>query len=183
MPAVPARAPRHADRRRRRGVLRLGRGGRARSCSRCASSREPLVDVSGPWPWLGLQSGFDAIFPKGELRYWKSRCARRAVGRGDRRDRRARRPPADAAHRHRDLAPRRRDERASARPRRRTAAATRRSSSPPRRTGPIRRRTTRRSPGRGRSGTRWSATRPAASTSTSRASARRRRRSRAPATA
>ncbi len=34
---------------------------------------EPLVDASGPWPWLGLQSGFDAIFPKGELRYWKSR--------------------------------------------------------------------------------------------------------------
>jgi FAD/FMN-containing dehydrogenase len=35
---------------------------------------EPLVDASGPWPWLGLQSGFDAIFPKGELRYWKSRA-------------------------------------------------------------------------------------------------------------
>jgi FAD/FMN-containing dehydrogenase len=34
---------------------------------------EPLVDASGPWPWLGLQSGFDAIFPPGELRYWKSR--------------------------------------------------------------------------------------------------------------
>jgi FAD/FMN-containing dehydrogenase len=34
---------------------------------------EPLVDASGSWPWLGLQSGFDAIFPKGELRYWKSR--------------------------------------------------------------------------------------------------------------
>ena len=33
----------------------------------------PLVDASGPWPWLGLQSGFDAIFPAGELRYWKSR--------------------------------------------------------------------------------------------------------------
>jgi FAD/FMN-containing dehydrogenase len=35
---------------------------------------EPLVDASGPWPWLGLQSGFDAIFGKGELRYWKSRA-------------------------------------------------------------------------------------------------------------
>jgi FAD/FMN-containing dehydrogenase len=35
---------------------------------------QPLVDASGPWPWLGLQSGFDAIFPKGELRYWKSRA-------------------------------------------------------------------------------------------------------------
>jgi FAD/FMN-containing dehydrogenase len=34
---------------------------------------EPVVDASGPWPWLGLQSGFDAIFPQGELRYWKSR--------------------------------------------------------------------------------------------------------------
>jgi FAD/FMN-containing dehydrogenase len=33
---------------------------------------EPLIDLSGPWPWLGLQSGFDALFPKGELRYWKS---------------------------------------------------------------------------------------------------------------
>ena len=28
---------------------------------------EPLIDLSGPWPWLGLQSGFDALFPKGEL--------------------------------------------------------------------------------------------------------------------
>jgi hypothetical protein len=34
---------------------------------------QPVVDASGPWPWLGLQSGFDAIFGKGELRYWKSR--------------------------------------------------------------------------------------------------------------
>src|SRR5262249_61758406 len=34
---------------------------------------QPVVDASGPWPWLGLQSGFDAIFAKGELRYWKSR--------------------------------------------------------------------------------------------------------------
>ena len=32
----------------------------------------PLMDLSGPWPWLGLQSGFDALFPKGDLRYWKS---------------------------------------------------------------------------------------------------------------
>jgi FAD/FMN-containing dehydrogenase len=35
---------------------------------------DPLVDLSGPWPWLGLQSGFDALFPKGQLRYWKSRA-------------------------------------------------------------------------------------------------------------
>jgi Berberine and berberine like len=35
---------------------------------------EPLIDLSGPWPWVGLQSGFDALFPKGEYRYWKSRA-------------------------------------------------------------------------------------------------------------
>jgi FAD/FMN-containing dehydrogenase len=35
---------------------------------------QPLIDLSGPWPWVGLQSGFDALFPKGELRYWKSRA-------------------------------------------------------------------------------------------------------------
>lgn len=35
---------------------------------------QPVVDASGPWPWLGLQSGFDAIFGAGELRYWKSRA-------------------------------------------------------------------------------------------------------------
>ena len=28
---------------------------------------EPLLDLSGPWPWLGVQSGFDALFPKGGL--------------------------------------------------------------------------------------------------------------------
>jgi FAD/FMN-containing dehydrogenase len=35
---------------------------------------EPLLDLSGPWPWLGLQSGFDALFPKGGRYYWKSRA-------------------------------------------------------------------------------------------------------------
>jgi FAD/FMN-containing dehydrogenase len=35
---------------------------------------EPLVDLSGPWPWLGLQSGFDALYPKGGFYYWKSRA-------------------------------------------------------------------------------------------------------------
>ena len=35
---------------------------------------QPLLDLSGPWPWLGLQSGFDALFPPGDLRYWKSRA-------------------------------------------------------------------------------------------------------------
>lgn len=34
---------------------------------------QPLIDLSGPWPWLGLQSGFDDLFPKGEFHYWKSR--------------------------------------------------------------------------------------------------------------
>jgi len=35
---------------------------------------EPLVDLSGPWPWLALQSGFDALYPKGAFYYWKSRA-------------------------------------------------------------------------------------------------------------
>ena len=35
---------------------------------------DPLVDLSGPWPWPGLQSGFDALYPKGGLYYWKSRA-------------------------------------------------------------------------------------------------------------
>jgi FAD/FMN-containing dehydrogenase len=34
---------------------------------------EPLLDLSGPWPWLGLQSGFDELFPDGGFYYWKSR--------------------------------------------------------------------------------------------------------------
>jgi FAD/FMN-containing dehydrogenase len=34
----------------------------------------PLIDLSGPWPWVGLQSAFDALFPKGQYRYWKSRA-------------------------------------------------------------------------------------------------------------
>ena len=36
---------------------------------------EPLIDLSGPWPWLGLQSGFDALYPKGGFYYWKGRAA------------------------------------------------------------------------------------------------------------
>jgi FAD/FMN-containing dehydrogenase len=32
-----------------------------------------LLDLSGPWPWLGLQSGFDELYPKGGFYYWKSR--------------------------------------------------------------------------------------------------------------
>jgi FAD/FMN-containing dehydrogenase len=34
----------------------------------------PHIDLSGPWPWLGLQSGFDALFPAGAFYYWKSRA-------------------------------------------------------------------------------------------------------------
>jgi FAD/FMN-containing dehydrogenase len=33
---------------------------------------EPLLDMSGPWPWFELQRAFDGIFPKGDFRYWKS---------------------------------------------------------------------------------------------------------------
>jgi FAD/FMN-containing dehydrogenase len=35
---------------------------------------QPLIDLSGPWPWRGLQMGFDALFPKGGFYYWKSRA-------------------------------------------------------------------------------------------------------------
>ena len=51
---------------------------------------EPLIDLSGPWPWLGLQSGFDALFPKGGSTTG-SRARSRADRRGDRRDRGLRR--------------------------------------------------------------------------------------------
>ena len=71
---------------------------------------QPLVDLSGPWPWLGLQSGFDALFPPGQFRYWKSRAFAELGEGGDRRDRRLGGPPSDAAHGHHDLAPRRRHE-------------------------------------------------------------------------
>ena len=33
----------------------------------------PLFDMSGPTPFIGVQTGFDALFPRGTLRaYWKS---------------------------------------------------------------------------------------------------------------
>ncbi|MGH3032966.1 MAG: FAD-binding oxidoreductase [Gaiellaceae bacterium] len=35
---------------------------------------EPVLDLSEPWPWLGLQAGFDPYWPKGVLAYWKSRA-------------------------------------------------------------------------------------------------------------
>jgi FAD/FMN-containing dehydrogenase len=34
---------------------------------------EPLFDMSGPTPWVGVQAGFDPLFPRGVLStYWKS---------------------------------------------------------------------------------------------------------------
>jgi FAD/FMN-containing dehydrogenase len=34
---------------------------------------EPLFDMSGPTPWVGVQSGFDPLFPRQQLStYWKS---------------------------------------------------------------------------------------------------------------
>jgi FAD/FMN-containing dehydrogenase len=35
---------------------------------------EPVIDLSEPWPWVGLQAGFDPYFPKRWLYYWKSRA-------------------------------------------------------------------------------------------------------------
>ena len=35
---------------------------------------EPVIDLSGPWPWLDLQCGFDPLFPPGGFYYWKSRA-------------------------------------------------------------------------------------------------------------
>ena len=42
---------------------------------------EPLLDLSGPWPWLGLQSAFDPFFPKGALLLLEVARAERAVAR------------------------------------------------------------------------------------------------------
>ena len=71
---------------------------------------EPLIDLSGPWPWLGLQSGFDDLFPAGDFRYWKSRALAELTRGGDGRHRRVGRPPPDPAHGHHGVASRRRDE-------------------------------------------------------------------------
>ena len=35
---------------------------------------QPVIDLSGAWPWVALQSGFDADFPRGRRYYWKSRA-------------------------------------------------------------------------------------------------------------
>jgi FAD/FMN-containing dehydrogenase len=35
---------------------------------------EPVIDLSEPWPWVGLQAGFDPYFQKRWLYYWKSRA-------------------------------------------------------------------------------------------------------------
>jgi FAD/FMN-containing dehydrogenase len=36
------------------------------------SLSEPLLDISGPTPFAGVQSAFDPFFPQGLLQYWKS---------------------------------------------------------------------------------------------------------------
>jgi FAD/FMN-containing dehydrogenase len=36
------------------------------------SLAEPVLDLSGPTPFAGVQSAFDPFFPKGLLQYWKS---------------------------------------------------------------------------------------------------------------
>ncbi len=71
---------------------------------------EPLVDASGPWPWIGLQSGFDGLFPPGQFHYWKSRALAELIRRRHRRDRRVGDSPPDSAHGSHHLAPGRRDE-------------------------------------------------------------------------
>ena len=125
---------------------------------------EPLIDLSGPWPWLGLQSGFDALFPKGgSTTGSRARFAELSEEAIDEiADWAARRPTplTDIAIWHHGGAMSRVGETR----RRPTPAVTRPSSSPARRAGPTRRRTTRRSPGAASSGTRWAGTRPAAST-------------------
>ena len=144
---------------------------------------EPLIDLSGPWPWLGLQSGFDALFPKGGLYYWKSRALAELTDDAideivDYAERRRRRI-TDIVIWHHGGAMSRVGETDTAYGGRDAALPGHRRG----RAGPTRRRRTRRSPGAASSGTRWTSTRPAACTSTSRASARSRRTSSAPATA
>ena len=129
---------------------------------------QPLVDLSGPWPWLGLQSGFDALFPPGQLRYWKSRAFAELTEEAidEIADWAARRPTplTDITIWHHGGAMSRVGESETA-----YAGRDAPSSSPGKRAGLTRRRPTRPSLGAGRSGMRWAGTPPAASTSTSRA--------------
>ena len=99
--AVPARAPRRAGRASSPAVYAGPVEEGEAVVQPLRELAEPLIDLSGPWPWLGLQSGFDALFPKGGCYYWKSRALAELTDDGDRRDRRLRRPPAVAAHGHR----------------------------------------------------------------------------------
>ena len=47
-----------------------------------------LFDMSGPTPYVGVQAGFDPLFPRNELRaYWKSQYLDELARRGDRHDR------------------------------------------------------------------------------------------------
>ena len=49
----------------------------------------PLFDMSGPTPFVGVQTGFDPLFPRNTLRaYWKSQYLDELTRRGDRHDRR-----------------------------------------------------------------------------------------------
>ena len=47
-----------------------GRRGRRAAAARAGAA----ADRPQPWPWRALQPGFDALFPKGGLYYWKSRA-------------------------------------------------------------------------------------------------------------
>ena len=71
---------------------------------------EPLLDLSGPWPWLGAPERVRRALPQGRPLLLEVARAGRAVRGRDRRHPRVRRPPADADDRHRGLAPRRRDD-------------------------------------------------------------------------
>ena len=54
-------------------AARTPRQGLQATWRRCASSATPLLDMSGPTPFTGVQSGFDALFPRdGCSAYWKS---------------------------------------------------------------------------------------------------------------
>ena len=142
---------------------------------------QPVVDASGPWPWLGLQSGFDAIFPKGELRYWKSRAlaelSEEAIGDIVAFAERRPSPLTDIAIWHHGGAMSRVGETETAYGGRDAQFLVTVEASW---TDPVQ---NDEAISWARSGMPWSATRPAASTSTSPVSARRRRNSRAPATA
>ena len=79
---------------------------------------EPLLDLSGPWPWLGAPERLRRALSQGRLLLLEVARAGRADRGRDRRHPRVRGSSPDAADRRGRLAPRRRNERAS------TSAAT-----------------------------------------------------------